>query len=303
MALEPERKKIILAIDDSIINLRLLNVIVSREGFEILSANNSLDAVPMAIQHQPDLILLDVMMPGLNGLEILKILKQNSLTQNIPVVMVTARTKGEDVKEALEKGAFDYVKKPLDEVEIMARIRSALRYKEYQDKLLEMAMRDSLTGLYNHALLIDLLDKELYNARRKGVPLVFAMCDIDHFKKVNDQHGHQAGDMVLQQVSRILSQALRKGDPIGRYGGEEFGIILTAVAAAQGAILCDRIRTTVQDTSFVYNGKTIPVTISLGLVEALPTADHRPNDLIRLADEALYRAKNGGRNCLVVSGQ
>ncbi len=298
--LENQGKKI-LAIDDSVLNLKLLKGFLEHEGFEVLTSTNSLDTLPMAIQHTPDLILLDVMMPGIDGLGILKLLKQNALTSTISVLMVTARTKGEDVRVALEGGAFDYVKKPLDEVEIVARVRSALRYKDYHDRLLAMAMQDSLTGLYNHALLIELLDKEIYNARRKGLSVAFAMMDIDHFKRVNDQYGHLAGDYVLKEVARILTVSLRKGDPIGRYGGEEFGFILTGIALEQAVALCERVRQSIAEFSFSHEGHEIPITVSFGLAQLLPEKSERPNDVIRRADDALYRAKEGGRNRLVLA--
>jgi diguanylate cyclase (GGDEF)-like protein len=289
----------ILAIDDSVINLKLLALILGREGFEVLTTSDSLDALPLTLQHNPHLILLDVMMPGLSGLEILRQLKQNNVTQSVPVLMVTARTKGEDVKAALEAGAFDYIKKPLDEVEIVARVQSALKYKFHQDKLVEMATHDSLTGLYNHRLLIELLGRELANARRKAEPVAFCMADIDHFKNLNDQYGHQAGDLVLREVSQVLSQGLRKSDPVGRYGGEEFGIILGSCGADRAAALCERLRQSVADHPFVYQGQEIRVTVSLGLAVASPDAVTSETELIRKADLALYRAKEAGRNRLV----
>jgi len=164
---EPSRPTRILAVDDSAVNLKLLSMILGREGFEVITTTSSLKALPLTIEHRPELLLLDIMMPGLSGLELLAQLKANNVTDSIPVLMVTARTQGSDVKAALEAGAFDYIKKPLDEVEIVARVHSALRYKRHQDRLLEMATHDSLTGLFNHRLLIELLDRELATARRK----------------------------------------------------------------------------------------------------------------------------------------
>jgi len=289
----------ILAIDDSIVNLKLLSVVLGREGFEVITTNDSLEALPLTLEHAPHLILLDVMMPGLSGLEILRLLKQNNLTQSVPVLMVTARTKGEDVKAALEAGAFDYVKKPLDDVEIVARVRSALRYKQHQDRLIEMAMHDSLTGLYNHRLLIELLERELATGRRKAQPVSFCMADIDHFKVLNDRFGHQAGDQVLQEVSRLLTHGLRKSDPVGRYGGEEFGIVLGGCSPDKAEALCERLRQTIENTPFVVMGQPVKVTVSLGLAHADPTQDVSETDLIRRADQALYRAKEQGRNRLV----
>jgi len=289
----------ILAVDDSDLNLKFLAMVLEREGFDVVTTADSLQAVPLAVQSLPQLVLLDVVMPGISGLEILRMLKQNSLTQGIPVVFVTARSRGEDVKDALEAGAFDYLKKPLDEIEIAARVRSALRYKAHHDQLAEMAMHDSLTGLYNHRLLIELLERELATGRRKGQPVSFCMADIDHFKGLNDRYGHQAGDLVLQEVSRLLTQGLRKSDAVGRYGGEEFGIILSGCAADKAQSLCERLRHTIAEYPFQVLGHTVNITVSLGLAHADPQDDVSETDLIRRADSALYQAKAEGRNRLV----
>jgi diguanylate cyclase (GGDEF)-like protein len=203
------------------------------------------------------------------------------------------------VKAALEAGAFDYVKKPLDDIEIVARVRSALRYKAHQDRLTEMAMHDSLTGLYNHRLLIELLERELATGRRKAQPVSFCMADIDHFKVLNDRYGHQAGDQVLQEVSRLLIQGLRKSDPVGRYGGEEFGIVLGGCSPDKAEALCERLRQVIETHPFVVLGQSVTVTVSLGLAHADPEEDVSETDLVRRADLALYKAKEQGRNRLV----
>jgi diguanylate cyclase (GGDEF)-like protein len=289
----------ILVIDDNLVNLRLLSLILDREGFVVIASSNSLEAVPLTLQHRPHLILLDIMMPELNGLEILGLLKLNNVTQGVPVLMVTARTRGQDVRAALEAGAFDYVKKPLDEIEIVARVRSALRYKKHQDQLAEMAMHDSLTGLYNHRLLIELLERELASARRRSQSVSFCMADIDHFKNLNDRFGHQAGDLVLKEISRLFTQGLRKSDPVGRYGGEEFGIVLASCAPDTAAALCERLRRSVENHPFVIHGEEIHITLSLGLAHANPQETVSETDLVHRADTALYRAKAEGRNRLV----
>jgi len=299
--MEPPAEKIrILAIDDSVVNLKLLSVILGREGFDVIVSANSLEALPLTLEHQPEIVLLDMMMPGRSGLEVLNLLKANRATESIPVLMVTARTQGVDVKAALEAGAFDYVKKPLDELEIVARVRSALRYKHHQDKLMEMATHDSLTGLFNHRLLIELLDRELTLAQRRDQPVSFCMVDIDRFKRLNDTYGHQAGDEVLVGVSRLLAAGLRKSDPVGRYGGEEFGIVLGACGPDKAAALCERLRTTIGEHRFELGGQQVQVTISLGLAWAGVHETVAETELIRRADRALYRAKAEGRNRLVL---
>ncbi len=296
---EEVQKSRILIVDDNAVNIRLLKIILEREGFEVLSTGNGLDAVDLTLKLTPHLVLLDLLMPDVSGMEILRILKLNNVTQSVPVLMVTARTSGEDVKAALEAGAFDYIKKPLDEVEIVARVRSALRHKFHQDKLVEMAMRDSLTGLYNHRLLIELLERELATGRRKQQSVSFCMADIDHFKRINDRFGHQAGDLVLQDVSRLLVSGLRKSDPIGRYGGEEFGLVLTSCSPEKAVGLCERLRGIVAEHPFLIEGEEVHVTLSMGLAHAEPGAEIRETDLIQQADSALYRAKAEGRNRLV----
>jgi len=292
-------KSRILAVDDSDMNLRFITLLLEREGFEVFTTTDSLEALPLAVQNTPQLILLDVVMPGIGGLEVLRMLKQNSLTKDIPVLFATARSRGEDVKDALEAGAFDYLKKPLDEVEVVARVRSALRYKADHDELAEMAMHDSLTGLYNHRLLLELLERELATGRRKGQHVSFCMADIDHFKGLNDRFGHQAGDQVLREVSRLLSQGLRKSDAVGRYGGEEFGIVLAGCEPDKAQSLCERLRRSVAEYPFQLMGQTVNITMSLGLAHAGPSDDVSEADLIHLADKMLYRAKAEGRNRLV----
>jgi two-component system cell cycle response regulator len=289
----------VLAVDDSLINLRLLEAILGREGFQVVSTSRGSEVLDLALEHLPDLILLDVMMPEVDGLEVLGRLKAHRQTQNLPVLMVTARTRGEDVRRALEAGAFDYIKKPLDDVETVARVRSALRYKAQQDQLTEMATHDGLTGLYNHNLLVELLDRELMSARRKQQPVSFCMADIDHFKGFNDQYGHQAGDAVLREVSRVLSQGVRRSDPVGRYGGEEFGLVLGGCEASTARILCERLRQSVADRTLLWEGQTLRVTVSLGLACGHPEEGLGAEELVRRADRALYEAKEKGRNRLV----
>ncbi len=293
------RKKSIIAVDQSMINLRLLSVILEKEGFSLKTSQSGLDAFPMIVETKPDLILLDMVLPGIDGVELCRMLKANSETEHIPVIIITAKTRGADVFRSLESGAFDFIKKPIDELEVIARVRSAIRYREYQEQLLEMAMRDSLTGLYNHALIVDLLEKEIYNSKRKNRPLTFVMADIDHFKNINDNFGHIAGDAVLVSTSRLLENTLRKGDYLGRYGGEEFALILSGLEQENAFPLCDRLRLLVEGGVVPFDDKNIRVTISMGAIYIDPGKEISAAAAVQEADAALYRAKEEGRNKVI----
>lgn len=286
----------ILVVDDSKLNIKILTGILEQEGFQVYSANYGLMALGMAHDVKPDIILLDIVMPGIDGFEVCKMLKNDSELKDIPVIMVTSKTNGEDVKKALDLGALDYIKKPLDEWEVIARVQSALRLKEYQDKLKEMAVKDSLTGIYNHGLLVELLDKEISKQQRKGYDICFVMIDIDYFKKVNDTYGHAAGDTILKELANILSNSIRKSDIIGRYGGEEFGIILSDIKQVDACQLCERIRQNVENYSFIVDNNLIHVTISIGICYKRANDKMTCIQMIKIADNSLYTSKAKGRN-------
>ncbi|MDW7673335.1 MAG: diguanylate cyclase [Bacillota bacterium] len=286
----------VLVVDDSKVNTRLLTEILKAEGLEVFSTNNSQKALETARVVNPDLILLDIMMPELDGFTICKLLKATFELQDIPVIMVTAKKDRFDIKHALELGAFDYIKIPFDEIEVVARVKSALRYKEQHDRLKELATRDSLTGLYNHSLLMELFEKELAKGARKGNSLSFAMIDIDHFKAINDSYGHLTGDIVLKEISRILVESTRIGDIIGRYGGEEFGLVLPQVTKEQASVICERIRQNIENYKFSVGNTTIKITSSIGFCLETPDQLVDKRSMIKKADDALYSAKKNGRN-------
>lgn len=290
----------ILVIDDTRLNIKLLTEILEDEGYDIYSASDGYTAIDIVREIMPDIILLDIMMPGIDGFEVCKLLKQDYDLKDIPIIMVTAKTDSSDVKKALELGAFDYIKKPVDEDEVIARVQSALRFKSYQDALKEAAVKDALTGLYNHGLLIEMLEKEIASADRKNTGICFIMIDIDLFKDINDTYGHMAGDSVLRELSFVLSKSVRIGDTVGRYGGEEFGIILPDVKYEDIYPLCERIRKNVSNNKFYADDNIIHVTISIGACYKDPKVNMTVNDVIKSADDALYSAKNIGRNKVVV---
>ena len=286
----------VLIVDDSRLNIKILTHILCAEGYTTISVNNGLNVVETARLEKPDIILLDIIMPGIDGFEVCKNLKSDFELKDIPVIMVTAKTQGCDVKMALDLGAFDYIKKPLDEGEVIARVQSAIRFKQQHDCLKELAMKDSLTGLYNHALLIELFDKELSKQERSGNDVCFAMIDIDFFKNVNDTYGHMSGDFILKELSSILMKSVRKSDIVGRYGGEEFSIILPKIYHDAALSLCNRIRENVENHEFHIDGQIIHITVSIGICFKNSSESITYSQMIKGADNALYLAKNNGRN-------
>lgn len=286
----------VLIVDDNRINLRLMQEILVDEGFVTRCINESTKVIETAIIFKPDIILLDIMMPVLDGFEVCKLIKQNSELYNIPVIMITAKTESADLKMALELGAFDYIKKPVDEIEVVARIYSAYNYKTINDKLREMAIRDGLTGLYNHTFLLEMFQVELDKAKRINSNIAFLMIDIDYFKSINDTYGHMMGDVVIREISALLTDTVRTGDIIGRYGGEEFSIVLTEVTSEQVLDICGRIRKNIEQHVFEVNGNSIKVTVSIGVCIKKSQSTASKNDIIKIADRALYEAKKSGRN-------
>lgn len=288
--------EIILVVDDQSNNVRLLKDILEDENYTVFTTDNGLSALEMVKSLKPDAILLDIMMPAMDGFEVCRELKKELDSKDIPVIMVTAKTESYDLKKALEIGAFDYIKKPIDEIEVIARVQSALRFKKHQDQLNEMASKDSLTGIYNHALLIELFEKELHKQERNGYMVSYVMLDIDFFKKVNDTYGHVPGDIVLKELSTILSNSIRSSDIVGRYGGEEFSIVFPDTDADTAYRLCERIRETVEKYEFNIGDQFIKITISMGIFCKKSNDDISSKDAIKNADEALYLAKKNGRN-------
>lgn len=286
----------ILIVDDNKFNIKLLEQILQDENYEVHKLYSGTDVLEISKSINPDAILLDVMMPGIDGFEVCELLKEVPETKDIPVIMVTAKTDGEDLKKAFRLGAFDYIKKPLDELEVVARLSSALMYREHQKKLETLAMKDGLTGLYNHRLILELFEKEYNKAQRNNESIAFIMLDIDYFKNVNDTYGHRMGDVVIRKVADILEENTRSSDIIGRYGGEEFCIILPDIACEEVVLVCERIRKAIEKSEFKINDDTINVTISIGICFKYPTQDSSSEDMLIQADKTLYRAKNGGRN-------
>ncbi|MFO0782789.1 MAG: diguanylate cyclase [Phycisphaerales bacterium] len=286
----------VLAIDDSELIHRLLQVRLQYENLELHGAVTAEEGMRLARELRPDVILLDIEMEGKDGFQVLQELKADPDLQDIPVIFISATASMEDRVRALDLGAVDFVGKPFEVVELKARVRSALRVQHLVKMLAQKAQVDGLTGLWNRTYFDRRLAQEFSEAIRFGRPLSLVMCDIDGFKRLNDQHGHPFGDHVLEVFAKIL-QSGRVSDVACRYGGEEFGVILPNIPAHEAMDVADRYRRALE--SHVWSGvEGLRVTVSLGVADiaSLSAETRSPEELLAEADAALYRAKSAGRN-------
>ena len=289
----------ILAIDDSPEIHQLLKVRLKNLDIELTHAMSGDDGFMQACSSQPDLILLDVVMPDSSGFDICQRLKSESDTQNIPVIFITAASDVEQKVRGFDVGAVDYIQKPFDSAELNARVRAALRTKRFQDMLAQRAMIDGLTGLWNRAHFDQRLHEEVSATQRYDRPLALIILDADRFKSLNDAHGHPFGDPVLQALGEVLHANARTSDWPCRYGGEEFAIILRETDQAGAMILAERIRANIEALQMRNAGQPVPVTASVGVscnTLCMNPCDFSAEWLVSSADGAMYEAKQAGRN-------
>jgi diguanylate cyclase (GGDEF)-like protein len=307
---EPAR---VLIVDDHEDNVELLRARLEAWGYAPECAGDGAEALRKIEESPPDLVLLDVMMPKIDGIEVARRVKGNPRLPFIPIIMQTALDATENKVEGLEAGADDYITKPIDFAELKARLTSMLRIKRLQEQLEDrerqlleanerlrhMSQTDALTGLDNRRQLEERLQEMFEHARRLGESFSCVMCDLDRFKSVNDEHGHQAGDAVLKQFARILREEVREIDRAGRYGGEEFMLLLPGTVLDAGVTFAERVRKHVEGHTFTFEETQIKRTASFG-VSAWPHPRISNCDaLMRAADDALYVAKETGRNRVV----
>lgn len=294
-----DKQRKILVIDDSMTNLMLLKAHLSNMGLLPLLAGNAIEGINLAIEQKPDVILLDVMMPEIDGFETCRRLKADSRTSSIPIIFVSAKDQSEDKISGLKMGAIDYVTKPFNKGELQARIGIVLQMMELQEKLFRQANTDELTQLANRRHFFTVLDRELIQAKIRGGSLAVMMFDVDHFKKINDTYGHQAGDKILQQVGKILRESIYPLDIAARYGGEEFVVVMPGIPVSDAAQRAQKLIKIIDESHWEVGGKEISVTCSAGVAVFDGSDRIDPYGLIRMADDALYAAKNRGRNCVV----
>ena len=311
--MEHKKKKRILVVDDHEDNIELLRARLEARGYEVEGASDGQAALDAVQRTCPDLILLDVMMPKMDGMEVVKRLKANKGLPFIPVIMQTALDSTENKVEGLDAGADDYITKPINFAELEARVNSLLRIKTLQsdlaarekelsdlnDKLRLISLTDGLTEVENRRSLELHLHEMWQHSMRLHEPIALIICDIDKFKAVNDNYGHQAGDSVLKEFAQLLKSEAREIDRVGRYGGEEFLLILSGTVLDAAVTFAERLREKVEGHTFSYTGGTLRRTMSCGVAASPHPRVKDQEALLRAADDALYVAKETGRNRVV----
>jgi diguanylate cyclase (GGDEF)-like protein len=293
------RLPLILVVDDTPINIQVLAEAL-RVDYRVKVATSGPAAFEViSRQGLPDLILLDIMMPGMDGYEVCRRLKANPLTQNIPVIFVTAKTEVADEQQGLRLGAMDYIVKPFHLPIVAARIANQITLKRKTDLLESLAMLDGLTSIPNRRRFDEALEAEWKRARRDAAPMALMMIDVDHFKAYNDHYGHGAGDACLKKVADALTSASdRPGDLVARYGGEEFVALLPQTDSLGAKQMAERLRSAVEALRLVHQHSSVAtcVTVSIGYASACPQQDQDCAELLGAADRHLYTAKESGRN-------
>jgi diguanylate cyclase (GGDEF)-like protein len=288
----------ILIVDDQLINIEALYAIFHADH-EVFMATSGAQALESCEEVLPEVILLDVFMPDMDGHEVCKRLKSNPHTADIPIIFVTAQTDPEQEAAALEAGAVDFISKPINVPVVRARVRSQLTLKRQGDTLRRWALIDSLTGLANRRHFDNTLAQEWADCKRYGFPLSMIMLDVDQFKQYNDHYGHLQGDECLRTISQILKSSLgRAHDLVARYGGEEFACILPNCPFLGAKALAENIRAKLFANAIAHANSSIApvVTVSLGVSSCIPQTDLDATELVRMADAQLYKAKVLGRN-------
>jgi diguanylate cyclase (GGDEF)-like protein len=292
----------ILIADDEPISRKLLHATLERLGHEVVAVSDGASAIEVLLAPDaPRLAILDWMMPGMNGLEVCRAIRERA-SAYVYVLLLTARDTPEDVVTGLEAGADDFLTKPFEANELRARLRSGARMLdlltnlvEVQEALKVQATVDHLTGIWNRRMVLEQLDREVNRARHEKRPFAVAIVDVDRFKSINDTHGHRIGDVVLRFTANALKSQLRQYDFVGRFGGEEFLVLLPGCDAASARAVGERMRDFIASQQATVGADSVQVTVSVGVAVTLngsATADA----LVEAADAALYRAKDGGRN-------
>jgi len=299
----------ILIADDEIMSRRLLQKTLERAGYEVTAVENGRQAADqLCPANGPRLALLDWVMPELDGPGVCREVRSRKEQSYVYMVLLTSKESKQDIVTGLESGADDYLTKPFDPEELKARLRTGLRILDLEDRLIEareemrfQATHDALTALWNRGVMMDLLGRELARSRRENVCTAILMCDLDHFKSVNDTYGHLAGDDVLKETAKRLLASVRSYDFVGRHGGEEFLVVLNNCNPLFALARAEEIRKAISRKPIPSSSGPVPVTMSLGLLLSQEWGCRPVEELLHEADVALYAAKAAGRNCVKVA--
>ncbi|WP_456456622.1 diguanylate cyclase [Nitratifractor sp.] len=288
------KRKTILVVDDEVVNLDILVELLHR--FDVIDVTSGEEALEVLAKEKIDLILLDILMPGMDGYEVCRTVKADKSLRHIPVIFITSKNDDLSIEHAYEIGASDYITKPFRHRELLARVGNALRIQELQEELRLLASIDPMTRLYNRRYFTTMADKILKLARREQNPLSLAILDIDRFKQINDTYGHLAGDRVITALSEKLMGRYRESDLLCRFGGEEFVILMPNTELDVATLLAERTRKEIEKLQVPYNGKTITMTVSIGVSQVDLENEETLDPVLKRADDALYTAKKEGRN-------
>jgi len=288
------QKSVVLVADDDRVTRAMVSSWLTGAGYEVIAATDGDQALALAREHGPDLLLVDVTMPGRDGYEVCRAIQAESGTPP-PVIFLTAHSQTDARVAGLDAGAVDYIVKPFASEELVARVRAALRTKAVHDGLAETAARDGLTGVFNRRELDARAEQAVALAQRHGRAFACLLLDLDHFKQVNDVHGHAAGDAVLREAARRIVHSSRISDIVGRYGGEEFVIVLPETTGEQAVAAADKLREQLAASPVEIGETSISIRASVGAA-ALTDDMATGADLYAAADRALYRAKRLGRD-------
>ena len=300
--MEKKEKNSILIVDDSPNNLNVLFHLL-RDDYTLYVAKNGLSAVEIAKAHTPDLILLDILMPDMNGFEVLRILKGLSTTKHIPIIFITALVDAKDEEAGLAMDAADYISKPFVPGIVRLRVGNQIKMVNYLREIERLSKMDELTKLANRRSFNEKLASEWGRAQREQTALGLIILDVDKFKIYNDTYGHQHGDIVLKTIAQILEEITqRSSDFVARWGGEEFIVLLPNTDADGAMKVAEKIRTEVEITEIPHQDGVSKVTVSAGVNVVVPDVNTIVDKYISDADEALYRAKSEGRNRVSMAG-
>jgi two-component system, cell cycle response regulator len=296
----------ILIAEDDLLSRMMLEKSLERAGYEVIAVDDGLRALSaLDTDNPPRLALLDWMMPEKDGVEVCREVRYCRERAYTYLILLSSKEAKQDIVQGLEAGADDYLTKPYDEEELKARLRAGERILELEDRLVEarenmrfQATHDPLTSLWNRGVIAELLSREIDRSRREKSCTVVMLCDVDHFKQVNDHYGHSTGDDVLQEIAHRLQHSVRSYDMVGRFGGEEFLVILNKCDACSALTRAENIRQAINKRPFQTRSGPLEITISVGVALSTDFEQSSLDEMLAATDAAMYSAKGAGRNCV-----